>query len=408
MTAELCGGNKTEKTVLVDSHSARVLVVDDEVAHRNVIKAMLTQHGMRCKTASSAAEALTVLESEPADAVIADLNMPGGSGLALLADVRKIYPHLVFLMATGVDDARRGVEAMRNGADDYLVKPLQAETIVASLERAFHEKYLEREVENYRKNLEKMVSDRTVQLENALSQVEHTYADTVDALGAAIDLRDEQTAGHSRRVSLYSIKLLRAMNGSLQHLKSLAIGASLHDIGKLGTPDRILLKPGPLTAEERRIMQRHVQIGFDLVKRIPFLAEAAEIILMHHERCDGSGYPRGLKGSEIPLGARIFAVADSVDAITSDRPYRAAQPFEHARLEIERQTGTIFDAQVASVFLSFPNKSWQVIREQASTVQLSAVLAGISIEQSGSSLEFVKGLAGCGECLPELELSKRR
>jgi response regulator RpfG family c-di-GMP phosphodiesterase len=391
---EASGGNREGMAVLVDSHSARLLVVDDEVACRNVMQAMLAQLGIRCKTASSAAEALALLQNEPMDAVIADLNMPGVSGLGLLAEVRDLYPHLVFLMATGVDDVRLGVEAMRNGADDYLIKPLQIDSIMPSLERAFHNKFLEREVENYRHNLERMVSDRTVRLQNALGQVEQTYADTVDALGAAIDLRDEQTAGHSRRVTLYSIKLLRAMNGSLPQLKSLAIGASLHDIGKLGTPDGILLKPGPLTLEERRVMQRHVQIGYDLVKRIPFLADAAEIILMHHERCDGSGYPQGLKGLDIPLGARIFAVADSMDAITSDRPYRSALSIGHARHEIERQSGTLFDPRVASVFLSFPNQSWQAIREQASTIQLSAVLAGISIEHFGSSLEIVPDQVG--------------
>jgi response regulator RpfG family c-di-GMP phosphodiesterase len=384
-----CSGNTAETALLVNPHNIRLLVVDDEVAYRNVTKAMLTQLGIQCKTTSGATEALDVLQNEPIDAVIADLNMPGVSGLRLLAEVRRLYPHLVFMMATGVDDAQVGVEAMRNGADDYLIKPLQIDSIMASLERAFHKKYLEREVENYRRNLEKMVSDRTVQLQNALSQVEQAYADTVDALGAAIDLRDEQTAGHSRRVALYSIKLLRAMNGSLALLKSLAIGASLHDIGKLGTPDGILLKPGPLTTEERRIMQCHVQIGYDLVKRIPFLAEAAEIILMHHERCDGSGYPQGLRGADIPLGARVFAVADSVDAITSDRPYRAALSFDHARHEIERQAGTLFDPRVASVFLSFPNASWQAVRERASTIQLSAVLAGVSIEHPNSSFDLV-------------------
>ena len=382
--------NRAETPLLADSHSPRLLVVDDEVACRNVMKTMLAELGMSCKTASSAGEALTVLQNESMDAIIADLNMPGVSGLGLLAEVRQLHPRLVFLMATGVDDVRLGVEAMRNGADDYLIKPLQIDTVMASLSRAFHKKYLEREVENYRQNLESMVSDRTMRLQNALSQVEQTYADTVDALGAAIDLRDEQTAGHSRRVALYSIKLLRAMNGSLVQLKSLAIGASLHDIGKLGTPDGILLKPGLLTIEERRIMQCHVQIGYDLVKRIPFLADAAEIILMHHERCDGSGYPQGLKGPDIPLGARIFAVADSVDAITSDRPYRSALSFEHARREIERLAGTLFDPSVTSVFLSFPNASWLAIREQASTIQLSAVLAGISIENSNSSFELVR------------------
>ena len=391
---ESCSSNRVEKPLLVDSHTPRLLVVDDEVACRNVMKTMLGELGTSCKTAASAAEALTVLRNESMDAIIADLNMPGVSGLGLLAEVRKLYPQLVFLMATGVDDVRLGIEAMRNGADDYLIKPLQIDIIMASLERAFHKKYLEREVENYRQNLERMVNDRTLRLQDALSQVEQTYADTVDALGAAIDLRDEQTAGHSRRVCLYSIKLLKAMNGSLQQLKSLSIGAILHDIGKLGISDAILLKPGALTIDERRIMRCHVQIGYDLIKRIPFLADAAQIILMHHERWDGSGYPQGLKGRDVPLGARIFAVADSVDAITSDRPYRSALSSDHARHEIERQAGTQFDPDVVRVFLSYPNEIWQAIRGQASTIQLGAVLADISIEQSGTSFEITRDPAG--------------
>lgn len=387
---ESCSSNRVEKPLLVDSHTPRLLVVDDEVACRNVMKTMLGELGTSCKTAASAAEALTVLRNESMDAIIADLNMPGVSGLGLLAEVRKLYPQLVFLMATGADDVRLGIEAMRNGADDYLIKPLQIDTIMASLERAFHKKYLEREVENYRQNLERMVNDRTLRLQDALSQVEQTYADTVDALGAAIDLRDEQTAGHSRRVCLYSIKLLKAMNGSLQQLKSLSIGAILHDIGKLGISDAILLKPGALTIDERRIMRCHVQIGYDLIKRIPFLADAAQIILMHHERWDGSGYPQGLKGRDVPLGARIFAVADSVDAITSDRPYRSALSSDHARHEIERQAGTQFDPDVVRVFLSYPNEIWQAIRGQASTIQVGAVLAGISIEHSSTSFEITR------------------
>lgn len=393
-TLPSCTGRMAETAFLGGSHGARLLVVDDEAASRNVIRTMLVQVGMQCQTSSNALDALAILRKEPVDAVIADLNMPGVSGLGLLAEIRRLYPQLVFLMATGVDDVRLGVEAMRKGADDYLIKPLQTESLVASLERAFHNKHLEREVENYRQNLEKMVSERTMLLQNALHRVEQTYEDTVDALGAAIDLRDEQTAGHSRRVCLYSMKMLKAMNGSLQQMKTLAIGAILHDIGKLGTPDAILLKPGPLTTEERRIMQHHVQIGYDLVNRIPFLAEAAEIILMHHERWDGSGYPQRLKGPQILLGGRIFAVADSLDAITSDRPYRSAFSFEHARNEIERHSGTLFDPQVVGAFLNFPCETWQAIREQASTTLLSAVLVDISIEQHASSFEFVPGQAG--------------
>jgi response regulator RpfG family c-di-GMP phosphodiesterase len=379
-----------DTTSLTKSFGMRLLLVDDEHAHLKLLGVMVEQGGMPCKTARSAKEALNLLQIEPFDAVIADLNMPGVSGLELLTEIRLHYPHLVFLMATGVDDVQFGVQAMRLGADDYLVKPLQLDMLILSLERAFHKKWLEQKVEHYRQNLEQLVCNRTVELQNALGQVEQSYADTLDALGAAIDLRDGQTAGHSRRVALWSIKILTEMHGTTQQLKHLAMGAWLHDIGKLAIPDAILLKPGPLTDEERMTMQGHVRIGYDLVKRVLFLADAAEIILSHHERWDGSGYPRGLKGHDIPLNARIFAVVDTVDAMTSDRPYRSAHPFQEARNLIERQAGIHFDPQVASVFLGISTGIWEDIREQASAINFGAAFAGIPPGIPGNPPEFEK------------------
>jgi response regulator RpfG family c-di-GMP phosphodiesterase len=365
------------------------LIVDDERAHRNVLAVLLEESGFVCKTVSSASEALTTLQEEQIDAVIADLNMPSVSGMQLLAEIRLRYPHLAFLMATGVDDVRLGVEAMRQGADDYLVKPLEIDGVLVSLERALYNRYLEQELDRHRENLEAMVCKRTVQLQSALGQVEQSYADTLDALGAVIDLRDDQLAGHSRRVTLCSINILTRMHGTPEQLKSLAMGAWLHDIGKLAIPDAILFKPDTLSVEERRIIQGHVQIGYDLVKRIPFLTHAAELILTHHERWDGSGYPLGLKGSGIPLNARIFAVADSLDAMTSDRPYRSALPFKDARNEIGRMAGTLFDPQVVSIFLAIPDETWETIRAHTSTLQVSAALAGISIDIPSSLAELV-------------------
>jgi HD-GYP domain-containing protein (c-di-GMP phosphodiesterase class II) len=243
--------------------------------------------------------------------------------------------------------------------------------VLASLERAFQKKALQRELENYQRHLEEMIAERTQQLQTAIVQLEHSYSATLEALGSAIDLRDGPTAGHSRRVFWYSLKIADAIGGLEKELRNLGMGAWLHDIGKLAIPDRILLKPGALTDQEREVMQQHVRIGYDLVKGIPFLADAAEIILGHHERCDGSGYPRGLKAEEIPLGARIFAVADSFDAMTSDRPYRSAMPFEVARDEIHGAAGKLFDRTVVRSFLAISASNWNAIREEAVSVQIS-------------------------------------
>jgi response regulator RpfG family c-di-GMP phosphodiesterase len=284
--------------------------------------------------------------------------------------VKQRYPHLIFLVVTGVDDIRVGIQAMRQGADDYLVKPLQvdANILLASLTRALHRKRLEQEVESYRHHLEELVAEQTKQLRDALRQTERSYDHTLEVLGAAIDLRDSPTAGHSRRVFLYTIEIAKRMGGLEKQMRNIAMGAWLHDIGKLAISDAILLKPGPLSDSEREIMQRHAQIGYDLIRGIPFLAGAAEIIFAHHERCDGSGYPRGLKAMEIPVGARIFAVADTFDAMTSDRPYRRALPFRASREVIEGGAGTLYDPHVAKIFLNIPEETWEAVRTETASI----------------------------------------
>jgi putative nucleotidyltransferase with HDIG domain len=342
-------------------HVARVLAVDDEAAARKLLSIILGPPAFRCTTAGNGEEALAALQREPFDAVISDLQMPGISGMELLTQVRRRFPHVAFLVTTGVDDVDVGVQAMRWGADDYLVKPLQENVVIGSLERALHKQQLEIEVENYREHLEEMVAERTAQVQAALQKIECSYEDTLQALGAAIDLRDSETAGHSQRVCRYAQEMARALGLSYGELRTIARGAYLHDIGKLGIPDGILLKPGPLGPDEWKVMQEHVQIGFDLVKGISFLADAAEIILTHHERFDGSGYPGGLKGSEIPLGARIFSIADALDAITSDRPYRRASSFAYARERIRSLSGQHFDPRVVDVFLTVPEATWPAI-----------------------------------------------
>lgn len=228
-----------------------------------------------------------------------------------------------------------------------------------------------RDLDGYRCHLEEMVEQRTGQVRDALKRIEVTYDDTLDALGAALDLRDNETAGHSRRVTRFCLEIARGMGYKEADLKPLERGSYLHDIGKIGIPDSVLLKPGALDANERRVMESHVRIGHKLVKHISFLADSAELVLCHQERFDGTGYPRGLKGSEIPLDARIFSVADTLDAMTSDRPYRAALQFSVARAEIVRGSGTQFDPDVVAAFLATPENVWAEIRREVSISYLS-------------------------------------
>jgi len=369
--------NKTSAPVMkpVEERSAlkpRILVVDDEGPVCVLLSEKFAREGFECQTCQSGEEALAVVAREGFDAILSDLRMPGISGLALLEEVRKRSPHVAFLMITGEGDVRVGVQAMKQGAADYLVKPLQLDAVVASVHRALEVKSLEEEVESYRRNLEQMVEDRTKQLRAAMKRIELTYDETLEALAAALDLRDNETAGHSRRVSRYCLEMARAMGCSPDQLRQIARGSYLHDIGKIGTPDAILLKPGKLTAEETDVMQTHARIGYELVSRIAFLAGAAEIVLTHQERFDGTGYPQGLMGAEIPLGARIFAVADTLDAMTSDRPYRRALPFATARAEIIRESGRQFDPQVVKVFLAIPEHVWGDIRLEVAGLRVSA------------------------------------
>ncbi|MBS1867873.1 MAG: HD domain-containing protein [Acidobacteria bacterium] len=233
-----------------------------------------------------------------------------------------------------------------------------------SIERGLKKKRLERELETYRSRLEQMVSDRTAQLQAALGRIEQNYDETLEALGSAIDLRDNETAGHSRRVCLYSFEIAKAHGCSSADFLTLGRGAWLHDIGKLAIPDSILLKPGSLTEIEWVTMRSHVSIGYELVSKISFLSDAAEIVLNHHERFDGTGYLRKLAAEKIPLPARIFSVADALDAMTSPRPYQSRISFEAAKCRIKAAANSQFDPAIVDSFLSIPVATWFDLRER--------------------------------------------
>jgi putative nucleotidyltransferase with HDIG domain len=267
-------------------------------------------------------------------------------------------------MVTAIHDISVAIDSMRRGAYDYLLKPFEREHLVATVLRALQYGQALEESHSYQQSLEQVVRARTEMLRQAMEDLEHSYDITLEALGDALDLKDSETEGHSKRVTAYTIALARAMGISPAEIKIIARGAFLHDIGKMAIPDEILRKPAALSPEEQEVMREHCTRGFTILCKIPFLKEAAEIVFSHQDHYDGSGYPNALRGGEIPIGARIFAVADTLDAITSDRPYRKATSFDAAREEILRCSGTQFDPSVVEVFLKIPNELWQELRSE--------------------------------------------
>ena len=343
----------------------RILVVDDEEAIREIVCSMLTAANYKCGQASSGLSALALLESgEQFELMLSDLMMAELDGIGLLERTKEKYPDMPVVMVTAVHDISVALQAIRNGAYDYLLKPFEREQLLATVRRALENRRLKLENRAYQTNLEALVDARTEQLKKAMGDLKRSYGMTLEALGGALDLKDAETEGHSRRVTVFTIAIARAMGLSNDQIDVIANGAFLHDIGKMAIPDAILRKPGKLDPQEVERMREHCYHGYQILKRIPFLREAAEIVYSHQEYYDGTGYPRQLKGEEIPLGARIFAVADTLDAITSDRPYRAAKPVTAALKEIERCSGTQFDPQVVDAFLRLPESLWANLREE--------------------------------------------
>jgi len=343
----------------------RILVVDDEETIREIVCSMLTSCNYQCRQAASGNEALALLESgEEFELMLSDLMMAGLDGNGLLEKTKEKFPDMPVVMVTAVHDISVALAAIRNGAYDYLLKPFEREQLLATVRRALENRRLKLENRTYQTNLETLVTARTEQLRKAMTSLERSYDITLEALGDALDLKDAETEGHSKRVTAFTIAIARHMGLSADQIRIIARGAFLHDIGKMAIPDAILRKPGKLDPDELAIMREHSYRGFQLLKRIPFLGEASEIVYSHQERFDGTGYPRGLKAEEIPLGARIFSVADTLDAITSDRPYRPAQTVQAAKEEIERWSGRQFDPDVVKAFLSMPNNIWEDLRRE--------------------------------------------
>ncbi len=341
--------------------ATRVLIVDDDAAVRDVIGVLLSEEGYSCTTVPGAEAALDAAREAEFHLVISDVKMPGKDGIWLLDRLKKEHPDTAVVMLTAFGDTEAAVECLRRGAADYLLKPPKLTDLIRAIERALAKRRHEIARQRYRKSLERRVREKTAELSQALLEVETSYNSTLYALVAALDAREHETSDHSQRVVRYTLAVADRLGVVAAQRPDIARGALLHDIGKIGVPDAILLKSGTLTPAEWEEMRRHPQIGWTILRSIGFLQIPADIVLSHQERWDGSGYPRGLRGESIPLGARIFAIADTLDAMTSDRPYRRRTSFAAALAEIRRCAGTQFDPGCVDAFLSIGEEGIEAI-----------------------------------------------
>jgi putative nucleotidyltransferase with HDIG domain len=350
---------------------SRLLIVDDELSVRELLAEGLGIYGYDTRMAANAQEAFDMLQRDDIDLVLSDIDMPGQTGLQLLEKIKKHHPDVEVVMVTGIVDTDTAVGSIRQGATDYVSKPFNLEEVRIVVERTLEKRRLILENRAYQQDLEAKVEERTREVLEKKGEVEKLYGDlqdsyesTLHALVTALDFRDNETHGHSWRVVEYVMLVAGAMGIEEPQLTWVRRGAILHDVGKIGVSDSILRKPGKLDPEEWDEMKKHPEMGYRMLQHIGFLKPALDIVLSHQERWDGKGYPQGLSGKNIPLGARIFAVVDTFDAMTSDRPYRPALPIEVAVDEVRDFSGIQFDPKVAEAFLSIPVHTWHEIRRR--------------------------------------------
>jgi putative nucleotidyltransferase with HDIG domain len=365
----------------------RVLVVDDDEDVREVLRQEFERRGIAAEGAASAGEARGLFGTGGRfHLVLCDIDMPGERGTELLAWLKATDPDVAVVMVTGISDAPTAVGAMLNGASDYVCKPFSLAEVRARTDQALEKRRLVLENRAYQTNLERLVEERTHEVLAAMAEIRSlsddlraAYDATLAAMLSALDKRDNETQGHSLRVVAYTERLAKEIGIGEPGLTAIRRGALLHDVGKIGVPDAILRKPGKLDRDEWLVMKKHAELGYEMLRDIRFLRDAALIVLTHQERFDGTGYPRGLKGEEIPIGARIFACADALDAMTSDRPYRKALPYERVRQELIDFAGTQFDPLVVEAFLRIAPEDWRRIRDAAERVVLSRAEFGSGI-----------------------------
>jgi putative nucleotidyltransferase with HDIG domain len=323
--------------VEVEKRVERVLVVDDEEPVARTIARWLEKSGFECRIAHSMQQALE--EAAGFGIVLTDVHMPGGSGLDLARALKKRDSATQVIVITGSTTLETAIEAIRLDTDDYLLKPFESQDLIHAVRRAAEHRRLLIENQEYRQTLEDRVKEQARRLEKL-------YLSSIRSLIGALEAKDIHTCGHSARVSDYAVSLLQCVGGVDE--ESLRVGAQLHDIGKIGVTGGILGKAGPLDGDEVLHIRQHPSIGVKILSPLLEDRTALDIVRHHHERWDGRGYPDGLAGEEIPLAARIVAVADTFDAMTTSRAYREARTAEQAVREIQKEAGRQFDPDVAA------------------------------------------------------------
>jgi putative two-component system response regulator len=322
------------------------LVVDDEAPLRSVLSRVLEKSGYECITAASGIEALELLEEDEVTVVFSDIRMPEMDGVTLVGKILERWPEIAIIVITAVTDVEVAVACLQMGAMDYMTKPCQLKEVQARMEQALDKRRLIRENRMYQENLQELVDIQA-------RRIEEVFLEGVQALVEALEARDPYTRGHSMRVRAYSSRIAAELGMSTEEVQLTELAAELHDVGKIGVREAVLLKPGKLDAGEYDHLMQHMVIGARILD--PLLKNAPQVIDVvrsHHERLDGSGRPDSLSSEEIPMHARVVSLADAFDAMTTERPYRAAMPLHAALDEIHRCTGTHFDPEVVKAFQS--------------------------------------------------------
>ncbi len=337
----------------------KILIVDDDQNILTLLSAVIRRNGYDCDAVGSLQAARLAMREQTYDIVFLDLMLPDGFGLNLLDTPADSSSHSIVVIITAQQGFHTAVHVIRTGAYDFIPKPFTLAIFSERLSRVVDEWRSRVRYQYYQTHLEHLIRTMTDKLAETSKKIDQTYDMTVSALGAALDLRDPETEEHCRRVSENSVRLGEAIGMSGGQLRNLKWGAYLHDIGKIGIPEHVLLKSTSLTAEEMGLIKGHPLLGYRMISAIGFLKDAAEVVLYHHEHYDGGGYPHGLKGDDIPLTARIFAVIDTMDAMVYDRPYRKALPFTEVVEELKRESGRHFDPSVVKKFLEIPKGIWR-------------------------------------------------